>query len=181
MTLLADNKLEVLKRKPSDLVRYIKWSKETKANYDSITKYICQERLRWKPLPTSSDDGGLEFEFKNPTPFADPDDYKILPNDWPYSFAPGIIHIVVWLKNRIPTDQSGDVTKESRCKIEDFVKKTFVDVLRRDYKDADDMVQWFKNWVSLQSVRSMEHFHVLVRDVPGKFLVEWTGEEGPRQ
>ncbi|PGH12121.1 hypothetical protein AJ80_06842 [Polytolypa hystricis UAMH7299] len=175
-TVIANNELAGLKRKPSDLIRYITWTTKIKAKYGSITNYINQERLHWQ-LDPPADPGTL---CKNPVPFADSRDYKILRNDWPYGMTPDITHIVVWLKNRIPVKPGdGDVTDESRALIEKFVNETFVARLESvfpDGNDARDRVLWFKNWVSLQSVRSLEHIHVLVRDVPDEIVTEWTGE-----
>jgi hypothetical protein len=169
--------LETLKRKPSDLVRYIEWTKEKRAKYGTTTNYICQERLCWQPSPESSPETGMEFAYKNGVPFADPDDYKILPNDWPYAFTPGITHIVVWLKPRIPVnDTNGDLTPESRELVEHFVHEKFQDGLK-ELPDSEDRVQWFKNWTSLQSVRAIEHIHIIVRDVPEDIIEEWTGEK----
>ncbi|EFQ99394.1 hypothetical protein MGYG_02406 [Nannizzia gypsea CBS 118893] len=74
------------------------------------------------------------------------------------------------------TPENGDVTEESRTLIDDFVHRTFTSRLN-EFSDAADRVVWFKNWTALQSVRSLEHIHVLVRDVPDKIIVEWTGEE----
>jgi hypothetical protein len=39
-----------------------------------------------------------------------------------------------------------------------------------------DRVMWFKNWVQLQSVRALEHVHVLVKDVTREDLEFWTGK-----
>ncbi len=172
----AENTLENLKRKPSALVRYIDWTRQTKSAYGNITNFICQTRLHWKPLPSSSSAESPRFAYKSPTPFADREDYKILRNDWPYSFTPNITHLVVWLKTPIPVDEStGDLTPGSRALIEDFVRMTFEERLARDGYN-DDRVQWFKNWTKLQSVRGLEHIHVLVRDVPEEILEEWTDE-----
>jgi hypothetical protein len=134
--------------------------------------------------------------YRNPVPFADSSDYKILRNDWPYGLSPGITHICVWVKPPIPTkDVDGDVTDESRALIEDFVRRTFVYRLAEEktkghlpgetatttdaIKWAQDRVLWFKNWAALQSVRSLEHIHVLVRDVPDSLITEWTGDVAP--
>jgi len=38
-------------------------------------------------------------------------------------------------------------------------------------------VLWFKNWASIQSVRSVEHIHVLVRGASDEFLVSVLGLE----
>lgn len=85
--------------------------------------------------------------------------------------------MVVWVKNYIAVKpENGDVTDESRAMIEDFVSRTFVARLEREFPDAKERVQWFKNWTALQSVRSLEHMHILVRGVPEEIIVEWTGE-----
>ena len=36
---------------------------------------------------------------------------------------------------------------------------------------------YFKNWVALQSVRALEHVHVLVKDVDPVLIEEWTKEQ----
>ncbi|KAJ5335949.1 hypothetical protein MYU51_020191 [Penicillium brevicompactum] len=180
--IIARNDLGALKRKPSDLRRYLAWSAETKTQYGSIMNYICQRRLQW-PLPGAANGTDSVIHplaaFKNPCPFADPEDYKILRNDWPYGLTPGISHLVVWLRTPIPVQSGeGHLTDESRALINTFVQKTFVDRLAREsaFSDPAAHVLWFKNWVGLQSVRALEHVHILVRDVPEDILVEWSGE-----
>lgn len=159
------NELETLKRKPSDLRRYIAWSQDTKAKYGSITNYLIQYRLPW---------GSPPFTFISSTPFEETSDFKILINDWPYGMTSDVTHIVAWSKTPIATDgKLGDVTGESRKIIEDFVKKTFVKRLDGD----ESRVIWFKNWVSLQSVRALEHVHILVRNATKEDLEFWTGEK----
>lgn len=161
------NKLDVLKRKPSDLRRYMDWCAQTKAQYGSVTSFILQNRLpkTWGTVP---------FSPVSQIPFADPSDYRVLKNDWPYGLTPDITHIVVWSRTLIPTDpETGDVTPESRELIRNFVKTYFVDQIG---PGGEDRVMWFKNWVSLQSVRSLEHFHVLVKDLDPAVLGKWTKE-----
>ena len=165
--------MAILKRRPSDLVRYMQFTKEISSTYGSSTNYICQERLHWTPLPSTTSLTGPAFEYKSIIPFEYPDDLKVLRNDWPYGLAPGITHLVVWLKNRIATNkETGDLTEESRQRIDNFVQRTFIGKIGRE--DAADCVLWFKNWPSLQSVRGLDHIHVLVRDVPDALLDEWT-------
>lgn len=65
----------------------------------------------------------------------------------------------------------GDVTPESRRLIEDFVENYFIKELDEIGKDR---VLWFKNWVSLQSVRGVDHVHVLVKDAPAELITKWT-------
>lgn len=91
---------------------------------------------------------------------------------------PGIDHLVIWLRTPIEvTEDEGRMTEASRALIQRFVDGTFVRRLRDEgVIDPEKSVLWFKNWTALQSVRSVEHVHVLLRDVPEKLLVEWTGE-----
>lgn len=98
----------------------------------------------------------------------------MLKNDWPYGFEPGISHIVVWTRTPIATDDTvGDMTLESRKTVSDFIKHFFVDRLG---PRGEDKVLWFKNWVALQSVRTVDHVHVLVRHVEPEIIDEWTRE-----
>lgn len=147
------------------------WTVETKAAYGSMTNYILANRLpkAW---------GSPPFMPTSAIPFADASDYRVLLNDWPYGLESGISHIVVWSRTLIPTDpDTGDVTAESRSLIENFVKGYFMDSLG---PDGGDRVLWFKNWVALQSVRTLEHIHILVRDVDDDTLEQWTGERPKR-
>lgn len=167
---LETNNLSVLKRKPSDLRRYMKWTAETKTQYGSMTNYLLAHRLpkAWGEPP---------FTPASTTPFKDPSDYCVLVNDWPYGLDPEITHIVVWLRTAIPTEpDTGDMTPESRALVQEFVKSYFVDTLGLD---GENQVLWFKNWVALQSVRALEHVHVLVRNVDVETIERWTGERPP--
>jgi Protein of unknown function (DUF3605) len=67
----------------------MKWSTETKAKYGTVPNYVMEERLKWMPLPSSTPESGPKFAIQNPVPFANKQDYKIMPNDWPYGMAPG--------------------------------------------------------------------------------------------
>ena len=178
--IIDSNRLELIRRKPSERLVYKAWCKDVVAAYGSITAYMCAERLRWTPLPSSCAESGPLFHVVNPTPFGNPEDFKILRNDWPYgSFEPDITHLIVWSKPRIPTDpETGLTTPESRQLIDAFVQSTFVKRLEQEKSDTDvaEKVMWFKNWGALQSVRGLEHIHVLVKDVPEKIIEEWTGE-----
>ncbi|EXJ54473.1 hypothetical protein A1O7_09813 [Cladophialophora yegresii CBS 114405] len=175
--IIAEHNLSVLKRWPSDLRRYMKWSAETKAAYGSVPNFVMKERLKWVPLPSSK--SGPKFEVRNPVPFADPADYKILVNDWPYGLAPGIKHIIVWLKVRLGSEPTrGDMTPESRQQVEEFIQSKFMERVK-DLPGEQEKVIWFKNWTALQSVPGMEHVHVLVRDVPDEIIGEWTGGDHP--
>ena len=41
---------------------------------------------------------------------------------------------------------------------------------------GNDRVLWFRNWTGLQSVRGLEHVHVLVRDASRELLDLWVGD-----
>lgn len=143
--------------------------------------FICQRRLQWAlPTPDPATSGPL-LACKNPVPFADPEDYRILRNDWPYGLAPGISHLVVWSRTPFAVKSAeGHLADESRELIERFVRDTFVQRLAEDrarFPRPESHVLWFKNWVGLQSVRALEHVHILVRDVPEDILFEWSGEK----
>ncbi|KAI7362840.1 hypothetical protein KC354_g6964 [Hortaea werneckii] len=169
--IIATNALEQLKSLPSDLRRYLAWSYNIKQAHGGILPYVIQERLHWQPDPARSTKGPY-FEHRSSIPFADPHDFAVLVNDWPYGFEEGIHHLLVWSKTPIPVDdEKGDVTPESRRLIEEFIEEFFVRPLGEGGKDQ---VQWFKNWVSLQSVRGVDHVHVLVRDVAPEQLAQWT-------
>lgn len=134
-----------------------------------MTNFLLKERLRWNPLPSSGQEAGPTFEVENSIPFASTSDYMVLPNDWPYGLSPGIQHICVWLKGRLPVDNfDGDLTAEGREMVQQFVKERIVKIV------GADRVLWFKNWARLQSVRGVEHFHVLLKDVSREQLATLT-------
>ena len=126
------------------------------------------------------------FRCNDTVPFTDPSDYKILRNDWPYGFTPDVTHIVVWSKVRIPEQKpEGYLTPESVAMVERFVQRTFVDPLSSYWSKEDvaedantrhDRVLWFRNWTGLQSVRGLEHVHVLIRNAPKDVLDCWVGD-----
>jgi Protein of unknown function (DUF3605) len=117
----AAKNLSILRRTPSDLANYIAFYTHTIVRYIAISNYICQERLRWQPLPSP---GG--FAFQSAIPFANSVDYKILRNDWPYGLTKDISHLVVWSKTPTTvTEDLDDPTPESQRLIEDFVERTF--------------------------------------------------------
>ncbi|KAK8176955.1 hypothetical protein IWX90DRAFT_4030 [Phyllosticta citrichinensis] len=176
--LLGSNSLHLLARSPSQLRAYLAWTRRIRAAYGSLTIYILAERLHWTPLPGDAEGAPPRFQVKNPTPFADPADYAILRNDWPYGLEAGITHLCVWLKTPTPIKpEDGDLTDEARALVEEFVTREF----RRAVGEVDEegrgkkgeKVLWFKNWVALQSVRGVDHVHVLVRGAEEEVLRKW--------
>ncbi|KAG5925357.1 hypothetical protein E4U42_004392 [Claviceps africana] len=169
--IIGNNQLSALKRTPSDLRRYMSWTAETTAQYGSMTQYLLANRLprTWGQPP---------FTPESHIPFAETSDYRVLLNDWPYGLERNIIHFVVWTRTPIPTeDEEGDMTPESRALVAAFATRYFVDALGQD---GEQRVLCFKNWVALQSVRALEHIHVLVKDVDDDVLERWTGDRPTR-
>ncbi|KAF2728751.1 hypothetical protein EJ04DRAFT_546651 [Polyplosphaeria fusca] len=166
--LISINDLNELKRWPSFLKAYLAWSAHVKQKYGSATQYLLQQRLFWTPISSS---GPFRFALQSETPFAHPADYKILKNDWTYAVTPGIAHIVVWLKKPLDVDQEGALTQEGRRAVEEFVDRTFRGPAGEER--VGEKVQWFKNTTILQSVRALEHVHVLVRGVEEEVLDGW--------
>lgn len=167
--LISTGQLDELKRWPSQLKAYLAWTAHVKAKYTSATTYLLTQRLFWEPLNDSS--GAMTFIAKNSVPFADPDDYMILRNDWPYGHEEGIRHICVWLKQRLPVDEKGALSEEGKTMVEEFVDREFR--MKAGEKIRDNKILWFKNTTNLQSVRSLEHLHVLVRNVNDDVLKQW--------
>jgi hypothetical protein len=167
--LISTNQLDELKRWPSALKAYLAWTAHVKSKYGSITTYLLQQRLHWEPMPDPS--GALTFDIRNPKPFADPEDFTILRNDWTYAFEPGVRHVVVWVKQRLPVDAEGGLSDEGRRMVGEFVDREFRAKLGEGYEG--EKVVWFKNTTNLQSVRSLEHFHVLLRGCSDEEVERW--------
>lgn len=167
--LISSGQLDELKRWPSQLKAYLAWSAHVKETFGSATTYLLTQRLFWEPIDDPS--GAMAFEVRNVVPFADPEDFTILRNDWPYGHAQGIQHICVWLRQRLPVDKEGALSDEGRKMVEEFVDKEFRS--KAGEAERGSKVLWFKNSTNLQSVRSLEHLHVLVRNVDDEVLKEW--------
>ncbi|KAI8941298.1 hypothetical protein NX059_002526 [Plenodomus lindquistii] len=168
--LISTHQLEALTRWPSQLKAYLAWTAHVKQQYGSVMQYLLRERLFWTPI--QDEEGGvLRFETKGNAAFVDEADYLILRNDWGYAFEEGVKHIVVWLKHRLPVDEQGALSAEGRGVVEGFVSREFRARVGEGVKG--EKVLWFKNTTTLQSVRSLEHVHVLVRGVGEDVLERW--------
>lgn len=126
--------------------------------------YVRDRRLEWTDLEAR---GGA---------FEDPDDIKIIYNDWPYGIDKSIVHLCVWTKFPLDVDEAdpnGDLTPEMRAKIDGYVERTF------GSRVAAENIIWFKNWAKLKSIHSMEHFHVMMKDPDMDFIREITKGDSP--
>jgi hypothetical protein len=114
---VASNQLERFQRWPSALRRYKLYTHDLVKRHGSIASFVLEHRLGWAGRPLEPSGGA---------PFANPDDYKILCNDWPYGIDPRIVHLVVWTKFGLQEDPAtGDLTEQARAEIEAFVSSMF--------------------------------------------------------
>jgi hypothetical protein len=143
----------MLQRSPRDLRNYILWYSGVEKQYGSIAEFVRRERLRWE-YPIIARDTAL---------FNHPDDFKIIRNDWPYGVAKGITHLVIWSKVSIPIDPDTSLpTAESTATIENFLRQVFGKRLGTDFGEK---LLWFKQKAEWQSVKSLDHIHVMVRGI----------------
>jgi len=181
--LIGSQQLEALKRWPSALKAYLAWTGHVKSKYGGVTPYLLAQRLFWEPVVLADDDndddanktGALVFDVHDSTPFADSRDYAILRNDWAYGVERGIVHVVVWLKQRLPVDEQGALSEQGKGMVEAFVKREFRERVGEGKGEEGSRVLWFKNTTDLQSVRGLEHVHVLLRGVDEGVLERWMG------
>lgn len=158
-TLIRNNELDGFRRVPSELRKYREWSAKLIEEHGSIMNFVLSNRLHWSDLTPSG-----------AAPFTDPDDHKILLNDWPYGIDTRITHLVVWTKFELTPEPitmdkpKGDLTPTARKQIQDFVDEIFGE------KCGRENVIWFKNWSALKSVHGIEHFHVMILDPEPGFI-----------
>ncbi|KAE8145009.1 hypothetical protein BDV25DRAFT_145052 [Aspergillus avenaceus] len=165
-SIVATGDTSQLRRTPTDLRNYILWTREVRATFGSATNFVVQNRLQWQLDVT---------KYCDSIPFGNQSDYRILRNDWPYGMTPDLTHLVIWLKAPIPVGHDGSLTFESRQLITKFVERTFAaEMMQRKY--AGDNIQWFKNHTKWQSVRALEHIHVILRDADERFVTALTGQ-----
>ena len=159
--------LSLLTRSPSDMQNYLLWRLEMKSSWPDISQYVLSHRIGWRSI--------VDLKAKSNVPFEQAQDYCIRRNDWPYGLTPDITHMVVWLKTPIEVDEDGDPTSVSKDRIEKFVDRVFRHRIVPNPAYVDQ-VKWFKNRTRWQSVRSLEHIHVIVRAVDEALVEEWTNQ-----
>lgn len=141
----------MLRRNPQDLRNYILWYSGVEKQYGSIAEFVRRERLKWEH-PIVVRDMAL---------FNHPDDFKIIRNDWPYGLAEGITHLVIWSKVSIPIDPDTSLpTAEATATIERFLRGILDKRLGVDFGKN---VLWFKQKTEWQSVKRLDHIHVMVQ------------------
>ncbi|KAK1564044.1 uncharacterized protein LY79DRAFT_530661 [Colletotrichum navitas] len=154
-----------LRRSPRDLRNYMLWHAEVSKTYGSVVQYVRRERLHW-PEPIVA---------RNAEPFAHADDWTVIWNDWPYHLAHGMMHLVVWSKSGITVDpETGLPTEHSTRLVESFLDRVFGQTL--GCRRGEDLL-WFKQKTESQSVKALEHIHVVLRNVPEERVEKLLGRQ----
>ncbi|KAI0973783.1 hypothetical protein F4678DRAFT_425874 [Xylaria arbuscula] len=164
--IIASGDMGALKRNPIDTRNYIVWHSQVSKQYGGIAEFIKEKKLGWEEQTAAKGEGLLRR----------PDDYKILRNDWPYAFPLDVCHLVVWSKVGIRVDpETGLPDTESTTLIEEFLDSVFGKGLKC-WRNEDNLL-WFKQKTRFQSVRALEHIHVLVRGVDEDDITRLTGQK----
>ncbi|KAG4031413.1 hypothetical protein MFRU_009g01870 [Monilinia fructicola] len=166
--IIADNRLDLFQRKPSDLRRYLEYCHAIKSEHGSVMRYMLDVRLRWTEADLAA--GAKDASF------AEEDGVKVLVNDWPYGIDEKIVHLVVWTKFALEDDpDTGDTREDVKREIEGWVDERF------GKRCGRENVIWFRNWRSLKSVHAVEHFHIMLYDPDPEFVKEVTKGDVPSQ
>ena len=118
--IIADNRLDLFQRVPSELRRYLAYIWQIKQEYGSVMQFVLSQRVGWKhPVRAEA------------PPFKNPNDLKVKWNDWPYGIDEKIVHLVVWTKFDLEEDPvTGDLTDAARKEVDHYVKRTFYDKMK---------------------------------------------------
>jgi Protein of unknown function (DUF3605) len=114
-SIIAQNRLDVFQRLPSELRRYLAYNYQIKLQYGSVMAFVLSQKLGWThPIVAEAE----QFKSRN--------DISIKWNDWPYGINEKIVHLVVWTKFDLAEDPvTTDLTDEARGEIDAYVKEVF--------------------------------------------------------
>lgn len=122
--LVASHRLDDFQRVPTELRRYIAYGRKLARDHGSVMNFVLAHRLGWTAPVVPADS----------RPFACPDDFKILCNDWPYGLDERIVHLVVWTKFELEEEPGArDVKDGTRAVIDAFVDRVFSPHLPKDH------------------------------------------------
>ncbi len=163
--IVNSGKIADLYRSPECMEKYNKFKKVLKDEGIDMTTRIVVKQLHWLPpstsLRTPSSEILKEIEPQDSTPFANEHDITIVTNSFPYYLEDGLVHLCAWVKFPMPSDpesELGDISEKMKQLVDLYVNKTFVDHLGL----TEDKVLWFKNWATLQSIKTIPHIHVIL-------------------
>lgn len=121
--IVAANRLDLFRRVPSELRRYLAYTWALKREYGSVMDFMLAQRLHWEAPVVAR---GRPFELD--------DDLKILCNDWPYGIDRRIVHLVVWTKFALAeSPETGDLTDAARAEVEAYVQRNFASRMPQDH------------------------------------------------
>lgn len=178
--IIFSNQLEIFARSEAQTLKYHGFKQWLKENELNVNQYLLEYELHWKESEVrfQSKTHASEYDVSYPQDlmFYNKGDTKIKYNKFPYYFPDNVKHLCIWSKLTIPTDKNsevGDISNLSKQIIEKYLHKTFV---TRGVKPLQ--IVWFKNWLSLQSVRSISHIHVILHDVDDELIDELLEGDG---
>lgn len=164
--LVLSNQLGQFARSYSEALRY----KQQRANFkkqhvSSYKRLVCLQ-LKWAPEEYFKDpkilDSDIVIALANAKLFADPSDYEMSKNEFPYNFEASVSHLLLWTKVPIlsdPASEHGDLTAHTRHVIDEFIEKH----VRVPFGIDKENITWFRNWTSLQSIPLLSHVHILIK------------------
>ncbi|KAI9734241.1 MAG: hypothetical protein M1834_002345 [Cirrosporium novae-zelandiae] len=139
--MIYTKRYDMFHRVPSDLRRYLKFKYDVMKKYGSVENYMIKERLHWEN----------DLKPKGKVAFAEPSDYKIIINDWPYGLAEKIVHLTVWTKFKLTINPDtlipDDLSPQVKRVIDRFVAKTFPSTApKKDTPILRDVAKMPKSW-----------------------------------
>ncbi|KAL5614685.1 hypothetical protein BROUX41_004781 [Berkeleyomyces rouxiae] len=163
--IVAANDLEAFRRSPLALRRYRQAMYRLATEHGSVAAFLANTRIGWGQGPLHP---------RGQVPFEEPDDYKIVYNDWPYGIDTRIVHLVVWTKFPLCEDpETGRLTEVAAKQIDEFVGRTFC-----THVPAKNVI-WFKNWSAIKSVQALEHLHIMMFEPDADFIRDITNGDRP--
>ncbi|CAK9438522.1 uncharacterized protein LODBEIA_P27460 [Lodderomyces beijingensis] len=179
--IVSSNQLEIFARSQAQTDDYHDFKQQLKDQNININDYILRHELHWQQSDIRSQRHVVapqqySLSYPDDLIFYNEQDVKILPNKFPYYFDKNIVHLCIWSKLTIPNDTTsavGDVSPLTRRIINKYLAKTFV-----EHGVQPAQIVWFRNWTSLQSVRSISHIHVILHDVDPVFIQQLIGTGG---
>ncbi|KAH3671025.1 hypothetical protein OGAPHI_000736 [Ogataea philodendri] len=167
--LVTNGEIDKLVRSEEVMKEYTAHKEKFKKQGADMITFILSRELKWVPqdVPLNTPSEQLIEAFVKPADsrmFANEADITIVQNTFPYYVEPGVQHLCVWVKFPMPPDpqsDKGDISPKDKQLVEKYITNTFCNWLGIPRSD----LVWFKNWTSLQSVRSIPHIHVIIKDM----------------